>query len=276
MRWLRRFQSWWEEHLWGAARKAPDMRRHPLRYALRILTLTTRAYQDNRLLLHAADLSYFTALSVVPFLGFSLIILNIFQISGMVRPFLLGLATGGNPRLLEALSGFVDTARISTLGSVGLVLLFLLGFLMLQRVKTALNRIWGVARRPAYANRVVEYAAALVLAPLVLTGTFAATTYLASFERIAFIQQNALLTQLPLSTISLSSVLLLLGVLLYAYCMLPDTRVSIGAAFVGALAAALLIEAAQGYVVRGFYSAPCGGLPACRVATGAARCSSEC
>jgi len=254
MHWLQRLQQWWERHLWGAPDESPIMRRHPLRYVLRILTLTTRAYTDNRLLLHAADLSYFTALSVVPFLGFSLVILNIFQISGMVRPFLLGLATGGNPRLLEALSGFIDSARISTLGSLGLALLFLLGFLMLQRVKTALNRIWGVAHRPAYASRVVEYAAALVLAPLVLTGTFAATTYLASFERIAFIQQNTLLAQLSMSTISLSSVLLLLGVLLYAYYMLPDTRVSITAALVGALAAALLIAAAQGYVVRGFYS----------------------
>ncbi len=148
--------------------------------AFRMALLTAEGFRRNRLASHASSLAFFALLSVVPAMAFLFILLKAFQLRGLVRPFLLEFVAGGNELLAAQFAEYIEKAQGTALGGLGLATLFLIGFLILQRVISILDLIWGVKKRPGFGHRFIEYVTVLVVTPLLLMASLSLSAYLRS------------------------------------------------------------------------------------------------
>ncbi len=125
-----------------------------LHSAARVGYSTVRGFLENRLTLRAAALTYYSVLSLVPFLAFAFAVLKGLGayssfVAATVQPYVQQ-TFGGSKSLLAAMETilhFVDRTNVSTLGAVGLLTLVYTSVSLLSSVEAALNEIW--ARGPS-------------------------------------------------------------------------------------------------------------------------------
>jgi membrane protein len=220
----------------------------PLR-PLRIVVLAAEGFRRNRLVIHASGLSFYLLLSVVPFVGFVLLLLKPFQIAERLRPFLLSFVTGGNEALVPTVEGYIRNAQGGMVGGLGTVITFGLGFVLLQQVKSTLNVIWRVQRPPGYGPRLIEYAAVLVVAPVLLALAFGITAVWSSGPMQATVRQWMPMATSAMAMANLSGLGVVLLVTVYAYRFLPDTRVGWPGALAGGVVGAAGLVLGQRYSV---------------------------
>ena len=125
---------------------------------------------------------------------------------------------------------FIGNVRSGTLGMTGMVGLVAVAILLLSRIETTFNDIWGVSRGRSWFSRVVHYWAAITLGPLVLLVAIGITTG-SQFETI----QHGI-TRVPLVgklALALIPFVLLSGAFALFYALMPNTRVQWPAALVG-------------------------------------------
>lgn len=218
---------------------------------VRLAVLTTLLFRENLLRTHASGLSFYLLLSLVPLLAFTFLLFKVFQLPARLKPLLLDVVTGGNAVLVEQIGEYIDKTQSTTLGGVGVVTLVLIGYLLLQRVKATLNTIWGVEKWPGIGSRFIEYLAMMTVTPLLLVATFSASTFLANPRITELLSGWEQFSRVSQTLAGMSGYAIVVLIVLYAFRFLPDTRVRIGPAFLGALAAGIALKVAQNFYIVG-------------------------
>jgi membrane protein len=190
--------------------------------------------------LRAMALTYISLFALVPALVVAFSVVQAFtgmeRTSARVNEFLFeNLAVGARTTLEPYLQRFVENAHLASAGLVGGAFLVWSAVSLFSNVDRAVNDIWGVKRRRRMASQAVIYWVGLTLGPLLLaasvmvghsTRTFLAGTGLRFLSVVA----GALLT------CSFFAVL---------YVIVPNTKVRLGAAAAGGLAAGVAWEIAK-------------------------------
>jgi len=213
--------------------------------ALRIVLLSVEGFRRNRLASHASSLAFFALLSVVPAMAFLFILLKAFQLRGLVRPFLLEFVAGGNELLAARFAEYIEKAQGAALGGLGLATLFLIGFLILQRVISILNIIWGVKTRPGFGHRFIEYLTVLVVTPLLLMASLSLSAYLRSPGVVGIVSEWEPFGAYYAMVGDIFAFPVFWLTAYYAYAFLPDVRVRFGPALAGALVGGTALKFAQ-------------------------------
>ena len=147
-------------------------------------------------------------------------------------------ATG--TQLEDYLQNFADQA--SNLTSVGLIMLFVTSVLMLRKIEESFNTIWHVTESRKGVNGFLLYWALLTLGPVLMGGTFAVYSYVASLKLFQGVwaiagTERVILALLP---IVMSSVAFSL-----AFITIPNTKVPISHGILGGLFTALMFDLAR-------------------------------
>ncbi|HEX9843136.1 MAG TPA: YhjD/YihY/BrkB family envelope integrity protein, partial [bacterium] len=167
----------WRAGLWGQ----PGMGPGPVWLrTLRALLLTVESFNRNHLTIHASGLTFYLLLSVVPFLAFVLLVLRVFMVAERLRPALLTFVAGGNLELVPRIDEYIRNAQSGMVGGVGVAVTFLVGFVLLQRVKTTLNIVWEAVRPERRGSRMIEYLAVLAITPVLMAAAFGVSGFLGS------------------------------------------------------------------------------------------------
>ena len=141
------------------------------------VSLGARAFLHDEPRQRAAALAFHALLALVPVLALVFSVLGGFGaretfIHDTVRPWMddfVGSSPGGTRTLTDAFAQLLDLARgvdFGAIGLLGLVMLAWLVGLLLGRLESALNEIWGVHQPRTFVRRVVDYAATLLAIPL--------------------------------------------------------------------------------------------------------------
>jgi membrane protein len=252
-----RLHAFFTERIWSV--RVADLHdpRALLYRASRVGYSTVRGFFTNRLTVRAAALTYYSALSIVPFLAFAFAVLKGFGayasfIEGTVRPYLQQ-TFGGNPALLgsiERILVFVDRTDVSKVGALGLVILAYTSVSLLSSVEDTLNEIWGARTMRSFLRRVTDYITLLVTTPLLVATAGAALTAAESSSIVLFVREALGLGGLIDLLLRFAS-LAVVGVAFFAvYVILPNVRVRPLSAAVGAAIAAVLWQVALVLYVR--------------------------
>lgn len=260
-------------------------RLHRLVHALvRLLLITFKEFEKNDLTLRSAALTYTILLSLVPILAMSTAVVKGLGGGNHLREIAYGYidsldrnrhgtttdlkiqepATETPPgaelesssltsHLREAtdkLLAYVDKTNFATLGSIGIVGMFLGVILVFGNIELALNTIWHVGKSRSIARKVADYLALIVLMSVSINVAFAAGAFLTSptlaarFETlIPFVWLQAFILQLvPVFCIALTFYVI--------YMFFPNTRVHTAPALLGACLAAILWIAVQNTYLR--------------------------
>ncbi|MEE4314798.1 MAG: YihY/virulence factor BrkB family protein [Desulfofustis sp.] len=140
---------------------------------------------------------------------------------------------------------YVDRTSFATLGTFGILGVFLSVILVLSQIEAAMNTIWHVENSRSLLRKIADYLTLMVLLPIAINVALAAGTVLTSkslsghLDRIipAAWMQSLLLGGIPI---------LFLTVALYvAYIFFPNTKVKTVPTLIGALLAGTLWFATQ-------------------------------
>jgi membrane protein len=229
-----------EDLLWGGpAGKASGLQR-VIRMPGRFVYALARDLAEGQLTMRAMSLVYTTLLSLVPLLAFSFSVLKGFGVHRQIEPllyeFLLPLGEQG-ARITDQIIAFVENVRGGVLGGIGLALLLYTVISMIQKVEDTFNYIWQVQTSRSLARRFSDYLSVILIGPVLMVtamGLLATINSSTIMEAIADIQPFGAL----LSVVSrLAPFVLVVVVFAFVYMFVPNTRVRLGAALVGAVLA---------------------------------------
>ncbi len=254
---LERLRVFFTEKIW-AVRIAELRRGKAMLYrASRVGYSTVRGYLTNRLTVRAAALTYYSVLSIVPFLAFAFAVLKGFGaygsfIEGTARPF-LGQTFGGNPALLGSLERillFVDRTGVSTLGAVGLLVLVYTCVSLLSSVEETLNDIWGATTKRSFLRQVTDYVTLLVTTPLLVVAAATVATAAQSSRVVLFLRDALDLGGVIDFLLQFTSLAVVALAFFAIYMILPNVRIRPVSAAIGAAVAAVLWQVALVLYVR--------------------------
>lgn len=222
--------------LWPATEPAS----RPLRAALTVARHVygiVRELAAGEISLHAMGLVYTTMLAVVPLLAFSFTIAKGLGLHRQLEPLLREFLAPIGPRSDEISTnviGFVDNVSGSVLAVLSIGLLLLTALSMAQKVEAAFNYVWRVDRPRGLARRIGDYMSVILLGPIVM---ILATTSIAALSNAELVQHigGALPGTAWLSELNrLAPYLLVTFAFAVLYMLIPNTRVRLGPALIGA------------------------------------------
>ncbi len=248
---IRRVREYFLQGIWRSRPGELPRGLAALHRASRIGYSTVRGYFDHNLPYRAAALTYFTILSIVPFLAFAFAVLKGLGAyrtfaDGTLRPYVAD-TFGANPALYEAIERilhFVDQTDVSKLGTFGLLVLVYTSVSLVSNVEVALNRIWGARTTRPFLRQVTNYVTLLVTAPLLVLVATTLSAAAQSSKALELLRRTVGLGPVIDFLLGLTPVVVV-GVALFAiYVILPNVRTRVSSALVGAAVAALLWQGA--------------------------------
>ena len=212
---------------------------------LKIGVMVARDFFDSLVQLQAMALAFKTLVSLAPFLAVIFSLLKGLGVHNRLEPVLAeALAPLGEKggEMTGYLIGFVDKMNAGTLGSIGLVTLFITVLSLMGTIEEAFNRIWHVRSPRKLTRKFSDYLSVLIVGPVLM---FAALTITATLQSNTFVQN--LMALEPFGTVILFLLrlipyLTLWGAFTFFYVLIPNTRVNLKSAMVGGIIAALLWE----------------------------------
>jgi membrane protein len=211
--------------------------------AARMVYAVARDLTTGQLTLQAMSLVYTTLLSLVPLLAVSFSVLKGFGVHNQMEPMLLNLLQPLGQKgveITERVIGFVENVRVGVLGSLGLALLMFTVVSLIQKVERAFNHTWRVKTLRPLTQRFSDYLSVILIGPVLVFSALGAT---ASITGTPLVQELAAIE--PFGTLietlaKLVPYVLIIAAFTFVYMFVPNTRVRLGSALLGAAVAGVL------------------------------------
>lgn len=209
-----------------------------LRYPYAIL----RDLLGGELTLRATGLVYATLLALIPAMALSFAVLKAFDAHRDMQPFLMEFFRPvGNsaPVIVERLMEFAERVSGGLVGAVGLLLLMWTLVSTVKKVEDSLNFVWRVERARSIPRRVIEFMMLVTLGPLVIAMVIGLTKLAIDGVASATPEDFTLAQQARQQLIRLAPFAIVTSLFTAMYLVIPNTRVRIGPALAGGLAAGI-------------------------------------
>lgn len=187
----------------------------------------------------SASLSYTSLIAIVPLFAIGLAIFSAFpvfnNVRGQIEEFLLkNFVPTIEQEVSQYFSEFLSaTGQLTTFGVIGLAIT---AILMLSTIENSLNFIFKVTRPRRFTTKITLYWTVITLGPLLLGAAFSLRGYLFTLQK--FMPEDMGEGGLWLS--NLLPALMTMIFLMLVYVLVPNKKVHIKNAFVGALIAVIL------------------------------------
>lgn len=220
----------------------------------RLIYAIGRNLSSGQLSLHAMSLVYTTLLSIVPLLAVSFSVLKGFGVHNQIEPMLLeALAPLGDQshEIAASLISYVDNTNVGVLGSLGLAFLLYSVLSLVSKIELVFNLTWHVERQRSFTQRMSKYLSVLLIGPVLFFSALGATASVRSTALVQWLLEvEPFGFMLDVGARLLPYVLIVLA-FTFAYTFVPNTRVKLRSALIGALLAGLLWQSI-GYAFANF------------------------
>jgi len=221
----------------------------PLRYLYALL----RDLGRGELGLRAMSLVYSTLFAIVPVIAVAFSVLKAFGYHRELEPvlfeFLRPLGDQGY-ELTRNIMGFVENVQGTILGTVGFAFLLYTVVSMIQKIEESLNFVWHVERPRSLARRVSEYLVVMLIGPAIAVFAMVLLARVEASDVLARLSGLATGDTGTLGTPHFTPYVMVVALFAFVYVYMPNTRVRIGPALVGALFAGLLWAAVGALFTR--------------------------
>ncbi len=210
---------------------------------VRLIYLVGRDLMDGQLSLQAMSLVYTTLLSLVPLLAVSFSVLKAFDVHNQIEPimlnFMMPLGNRG-AEITASVIGFVDNIKVGVLGAVGLGLLIYTVISLVQKIERAFNYTWHIRQGRSFVERFRDYLSVIMVGPVLLFSALGATASLMSNSVVQSLVKLPILAWMVESIGTFLPYLFVIAAFTFVYKFVPNTRVRLVSAAIGALVAGFL------------------------------------
>ncbi|WP_018861729.1 YhjD/YihY/BrkB family envelope integrity protein [Thioalkalivibrio sp. ALJ3] len=199
--------------------------------------------KEGQLTLRAMSLVYTTLLSMVPLIALSFSVLKAFGAHNAVEPVVLGFLEPLGEQGVEIANNvieFVDNMRVGVLGFVGLLFLVYTVIALVQKIELAFNTIWRVENSRNFAQRFSNYLSVILIGPLLVVSALGITATVMSTTAMQTVAGIEPFGTLITGASRMVPYLLIMAAFTFIYVFVPNTRVRLFPALVGAVVAGLL------------------------------------
>ncbi len=207
-----------------------------------------RHFREDRSFEAAAALSYTSLLALVPLMAVMLGVISAFPVfdqwANELESYIFSnFVPAAGDAVQEHLNQFVE--RTAGLTGAGTLILIITAIMLMATIERSLNRIWRVATPRRLTGRLLTYWSVLTLGPLLMGGSLALTSYMAALPLLA---PEAVRGMLQAFFLNLTPFFVALVGFALVFLAVPNRRVRVRHALVGAFVSAVLFEGAK----RGF------------------------
>ncbi|MAU62302.1 MAG: ribonuclease BN [Parvibaculum sp.] len=197
--------------------------------------------------LRAMSLVYTTLLSIVPALAIAFAIFRAFGfdswIEELLADFLAPLGDQGS-EITKQMMEFVQRVNVNILGTVGFAFLLYTVISLINKVEAAFNSIWRVESNRSFARQFTEIVSMSVLGPLLVLTVFGIMAGAVSNSFVGGLAEYEAVRYVLEQSSRLLPYAVLIAAFGFMYLMIPNTRVKLDAAAVGATVAGIAWGAA--------------------------------
>ena len=203
-----------------------------LLHELRIFVLAARGFNEDKCLLRASALTYYSLLSVVPILALAF---------GMSRGFgieqrLEGLIHRTLPnqqevadRIIGYAQSYLENVQGGIVAGVGVVVLIWAVIQLMGHIEECFNDIWGVRKGRSLGRKFTAYLSVVIIAPLLLVMASSATVVISTHVtlltgRVAFLESAGPFLSGMLRLLPYGAVWILFT---FLYMLMPNTKVNL-------------------------------------------------
>lgn len=140
---------------------------------LQVINLSIKLFFKNQCLIRSTDLAFTSMFALVPLLSVVFMILKLYGIKEIIntklKPYIYGFLTPvSSKQISEYLDSFLNSATVETLGTLGILFLFISVFLTLGRIEENFNYIWKIKRNRSLKEKVKSYWTILSVSPILI------------------------------------------------------------------------------------------------------------
>ena len=138
---------------------------------IRIVVLSVRGFDEDKCLLRASALTFYTMLSIVPVLAMAFGVAKGFGFEKLLERQILERMQGQEEianYMISFSSAMLDNTRGGMVAGIGIVLLFWAVIKLLGNIETSFNAIWGVEKGRSLSRKFCDYLSAMLLCPVLL------------------------------------------------------------------------------------------------------------
>ncbi len=218
----------------------------------RILILAARGFNNNKLVMVASGLTYFTLLSAVPLLCLLLAVAKGFSLQDMLTEELFNLFPSHSGILTTAFEIVEQVLQAATKGvviGVGVFFIIWAIFSIINNIERAFNIIWNVPKSRAIYRKITDFFAAMLILPLMLIISNGISIYL----KTNFANNEAWAALSPIINLAIKLAPYLLTCLLFSilYYIMPNTKVRIKNALVAGILTGTIFHIFQYMYISG-------------------------
>jgi membrane protein len=236
-----------DEKIWHTrAGSRPRAHATLVRFA-RLAMVLIRDLAQGQLTLRSMGLVYTTLLSIVPLLAISFSVLKAFGVYNQIRPALLTFLEPLGDKGVEVTARivqFIENINVGVLGSAGLALLVYTAVSLMQKIEESFNFIWHVQSQRGIGARFSRYLSAMLIGPVLVFAAIGITAAVTSVGVVHDALQIEAIGWVAMQAGRLVPYALVIGAFAFFYSFMPNTRVRIGPALVGALVGGILWQSA--------------------------------
>ncbi|MFP4252803.1 MAG: YihY/virulence factor BrkB family protein, partial [Guyparkeria sp.] len=213
--------------------------------AIRLAIAVARDLAAGQLTLRAMSLVFTTLLAFVPLIAVSFSVLKGFGVHNQLRPTLENFLSPLGERageITDNVIGFVENIEVGVLGAVGVAFLLYTAISLVQKVEEAFNFTWNVPQSRTLVRKLSDYFSVMLITPLLAFLSLGITATLASTDLV-----QTLIAIEPLGTLyqwgtRMVPWILVIAAFCFVYMLMPNTRVRLGPALIGAAIAGIAWE----------------------------------
>ena len=138
---------------------------------MKVLILTIKTFSGEKIGFQAVALSFFSTMSVIPFVAIVFAITGGFGLDDKLREFLYGYFNNSQ-QIIDSILGFaqniIDTAQSSTMGLISALMFGWIVIWMMMNVERVFNNVWKVQKSRNIFRRLTVIIAMLFVTPFVV------------------------------------------------------------------------------------------------------------
>ena len=221
---------------------------------LRMIILAFRGYDEDRCLLRASSLTFYTLLSIVPVAAMFFGVAKGFGFERRLEKELFEKFAGQEEVLSQVINfsnSLLEQTQGGLIAGIGLLVLFWSVLKVLGHIEMALNDIWGIKESRSWGRKFSDYLSIMLISPLLVLMSGSATVFIKT-EVTQITQKVELLgviSPLIFSLLKFAPYVLIWALFTILYIIMPNTKVNFRAGLLGGVVAGTLYQIAQwGYI----------------------------
>ena len=214
---------------------------------LRIFSLAINGFNEDKCLLKATALTYYTLFSIVPVIALAFAIAKGFGFQETLQQDLL-LKFQDQKDILTQAFVYADKMLANTQGGliagVGVVLLLWSIIKLLSSIENSFNEIWEIKHDRTWTRKITDYLSIMLIGPIFIILSGGLTVWLKTgLDTVA--SNIEIISPVTVVFLKLFAFGLIWGMFIFLYMALPNTKVTFKGAAMGSLIAAILFELLQ-------------------------------